>query len=164
MTDSLLVPVLETLVTCLCAQIIADGSPEPCFCGLMPGETALGDYTSCDDRDGMAWVRLITAYPSTSLGAASTSPNNCSVMLGADIEVGVLRNLPVGGRDGSPPTQDEMNAATAQIVLDAESARRAILCCNDSLDVIDIMLGSWTPAGPQGGLGGGSWTCAIQVP
>ncbi len=164
MTDSRIVPVLNTLVVCLCAQIVADGQPEPCFCGLMPGEAALGDYTSCDDYDGMAWVRLVTAYPSSSLGAASTTPNNCSVMLGADIEVGVLRNMPVGGRNGEPPTQDEMNATTALMIADAESARRAILCCNDELALVDIMLGSWTPAGPQGGLVGGSWQCAIQVP
>lgn len=162
--SSRLIPVMSTLVSCLCAQIVADGSPEPCFCGLMPGEVVLADYTSCDDKDGMAWVRLITAYPSVVLGAANTQPGNCAVMLGADLEVGVLRSMPVGGTDGSPPSVEEMNEIAALIATDAESIRRAIMCCNDSLPLIDMMLGAWTPTGPQGGLTGGSWTVGLQVP
>lgn len=156
---------MNTLVTCLCAQIVADGGVEPCFCGLMPGEVPLADYTSCDgSQDGMAWVRLVNAYPSVQLGAATTQPGNCGAMLGADIEVGVLRNMPAGDDRGNPPTLAQMNAAVIQAVNDAASARRAILCCNDSLAGIDVMLGQWSPMGPQGGLVGGTWTLAVQVP
>lgn len=165
MTDSRLVAVMNTLATCLCAQIIADGSPEPCFCGVMPGEAALADYSfACDEKNGMAWVRLVTAYPSAALGAASLIPNNCALMLGADLEVGVLRGIPSGDDAGNPPTQEQLTEVTNLMLNDTDSIRRAILCCQDVVSMQDVMLGQWTPAGPQGGLVGGSFAVAIQVP
>jgi hypothetical protein len=153
--------VLEDLATCLCAQIITDGLPEPCFCGVMPGEAVAFDYAgSCADACGMAWVRLASAYPSTAIGIASGVPGNCSSTIGLDVELGIVRCIEVGSADGAPPTPEQLNEAAILQQADLLAIWRAVACCRQSKDWI---LGQYAPFGPEGGLVGGVMQLSLQV-
>lgn len=165
MPTSALDEVIKALHSCLCAQIEADGHGV-CACIIAVGEAVLADYASSDECGvcGMGWVRLTESYPSVQLGAANQQPGNCEVMLGADFEIGIMRCSPVGDEEGNPPDPSEWAALSEFVAADIDTMRRAILCCNNSLDNTDIMLGQYTPVGPQGGLVGGVWTLAVQVP
>lgn len=153
---------LEQLAACLCAQIITDGSPGVCFCGLVPGEAVALDYLGdCPDGlCGMAWTRLITAYPATILGTPSLEPGNCAIGLGLDIELGIARCASMPATDGTPPSDAQLLADTQQQVADMETMRRAVLCCNEGIDWI---LTNYTAQGPQGGLVGGSWVVSTII-
>lgn len=152
---------LEDLATCLCAQIITDGLPEPCFCGVVPGEAVAFDYAgSCDDACGMAWVRLGSAYPSVTIGSPTAQPGNCSAAIGIDVEMGIVRCIEVGSADGSPPTPEQLNDAADLQVADLLAIWRAVACCRQSKD---WAIGQYTPFGPEGGLVGGVVTMAMQV-
>lgn len=148
---------LSALAECLCAQIILDGLPEPCFCGLVPGEAPAIEYvTNCDDdMCGMAWVRLAAVAPISGVGVPNIVINNCNSEIGFDAEVGIMRCAPAGESDGTPPPADELLAAADLQIADMMAMYRAIACC-DALD--DFIIETYTPVGPDGGAVGGFWT------
>ena len=146
------------VASCLCAQIETDGSPPTCFCGVVPGDSVVLAYaTDCEEKDGMAWVRLITLYPATSVGQQDTTIGNCGVGIGADLEVGIVRSYPVY-EDGEEPPPAVLEALVRQQVKDAMTMHRAVLCCS-ALPTKEVIVGPYAPTPILGGLSGG----AIQV-
>lgn len=154
--------VLAELATCLCRQIKADGLPDLCFCGVVPGDAASDQYTGDCSNDGMAWVRLITAYPANAVGEPLETPNNCGFGMGLDIELGIMRCVPVGSDDGDPPTAEELLAATDAQVANMMAMQKAVICC-PAINMRDTRLNSYVPIGPEGGLNGGTWTISTLV-
>lgn len=153
--------VLEELATCMCAQFIAAGLPPHCFCGVVPGQEAAYDYAGdCDIACGMAWVRLITSYPSVIVATPYDQPNNCGAMLGIEVEMGSVRCVPGLDNSGNPPAPADLLASAQLQSADMMAMRRAIACCSGSRD---FLVGSYQPIGPEGGLVGGFWSIAIQV-
>jgi hypothetical protein len=150
---------LTNLAACLCAELTPDGAdgPDLCFCGLMPGQQPALDLGDCPDACGMAWVRLMDAYPAVGLGVEWDPTNNggCGPMIGATVEVGVIRCFEQPAH-GGPPEPEELLAGTQQQIEDMLAMRRAIMCCN--LDDEDYALGRYAPYGPQGFIVGGWWT------
>lgn len=152
--DDVIWPLMVQLSQCLCEEIEARGLlPGDCFCGILPGDQATWDYST-----GMAWVRLVDAYPSTVFPTANTTPRaSCSANLVATLEVGLLQCAPQMGPDGSPPTQFAQGEAARLQIAGMRAMQQAIACC----DLPIVTLGSYTPVGPQGGLVGGSWNINV---
>lgn len=152
---------LLALATCLCAEIENHPvTPKVCFCGVVPGDQVAMDYTGdCTDACGMAWVRLVAAYPSTIIGQATTTPGNCGSMLGLDVEIGVVRCVQGLNEDGDPPSPEALLEASLWQWEDMATIRRAILCCTGSKD---FLLSQYAPFGPMGGLVGGTWTVSMH--
>lgn len=136
---------------------------EPCFCGVMPGERVPFDYVgNCEDKDGMAWTRLVNSYPATGVGLVSTDVRNCSATMGFDIELGVLRTGPLMTEDGEPPTDAAQLQAVLQQTEDMLSMYRAISCC-DALAERDYIVGQYRPFGPQGFALGGTMMVMVTL-
>lgn len=154
----------SALAGCLCAQVAADGLPQLCFCGLIPGADVIQDYVTCqskDERCGMAWTRVYVGAPVTGIGQQDESLNNCGADLGFDLEVGILRCVPVASdAQGNAPTEAQMLASARLQLLEMETMRRAIQCC-DALE--EFILNSYTPLGPSGGVAGGFWTVSTGL-
>jgi hypothetical protein len=106
-------------------------------------------------------VRLVASYPSTIVGQQNNEVDNCGKGFGFDIEVGVLRcvNIPDEGEALDP---DEMLVAANQQTDDMLSMQKAIMCC-DSLNNVDFTVGVYVPAGPDGGVLGGTWSLSVLV-
>jgi hypothetical protein len=141
----------EALAGCLC-DALADG-PDLCFCGILPGaavplDVGFGDGTC----GGMAYVRITSIYPSTSVGVANIEPSNCTWGTGVDLEMGVYRPFPIEVDGTSPPPDVQLEMTRLQM-WDAEAMRKA-LCCN-WLPKMDFVVGQYAPAGPAGGVLGG---------
>jgi len=152
--------ILDDLATCLCAQILTDGLPPVCACGVMPGSEVALDYAGdCEDACGMAWVRLTSSYPSVSIGQPTARPGNCSAAIGIEVELGIMRCIDLG--DGTvAPDLAEMTAAAVLQYADMLAMWRAIACCQTSKDWV---LGTYIPHGPQGGILGGIMPLAMLV-
>src|SRR4051794_2463427 len=92
---------LTELAACLCAgldQLAADNPTtilRPCFCGVVVGQNVVNDaFSTCEDADGYAWVRLANSYPSSGPGAVSSEKHNYRPLaLAADMEIGVQRTV-----------------------------------------------------------------------
>jgi hypothetical protein len=151
---------LASLAECLCAAVCEGDNPEPCFCGVMPGENWIAEYAGdCRDKCGSAWVRLGAAYPSVTAGEADTRPHNCGASIGVDIEVGIVRCAPVPNSVGEVDPAKVLASAQQQAE-DILTMWRAISCCPE-VTKRDYILGQYSPVGPQGGLMGGIWTLAV---
>lgn len=161
MFDSPVFTKMSALATCLCAQIIADGLPETCFCSVVPGESPALDFlNNCtDDVCGMAWVRLSTTQMETGMGVESTNLNNCDAVIGFDLEVGIARCAPLGDEQGNPPSVEDYLASADLQIADMAAMRTAIMCCDE---IGDFILGAYVPFGPVGGAVGGAWTVSLS--
>jgi len=154
---------LEAIASCLCAQIVADGLPPTCFCGVVPGDAAVGNYAGdCEEACGMAWVRLVTAYPASAVGTPNIEAGNCNAGLGLEVEVGIMRCISIGDEQGNPPPPEEMLAAAELQTDDMFAMMRAITCC-PSIPSKDFILSAYTPMGPLGGVVGGTYTIALAI-
>lgn len=153
--DYALWPALMELTTCLCAEVANAGLPELCFCGLVPGDTVAWDYIG-DTGQGMAWVRLMNIYPSAAFPAVdSTLRSSCASPLAAQVEMGILRCAPSPDSDGTPPSMAAQWEATRLQLADMAAMYAAVRCCYDRQE--NMVLGQYNPAGPEGGVVGGTW-------
>lgn len=166
--DNIVFRGMADLATCLCAAIAdpANALPPVCFCGIIAGDApydvAGGGNCDEDDEDsgcGQAWVRLVTGYPSSSVGIADTEPGNCSKGFGYDIEIGIMRCFPTPD-EGEPVDDVEMLAASQLQIADMLVMQQALLCCS-SIDNENTVMGQYQPIGPEGTLLGGIWTISI---
>jgi hypothetical protein len=153
---------LSDLAACLCAQIEDSELPGLCFCGVVPGDAAVGDHAGdCNDVCGMGWVRLATAYPAASVGIPNEEPGNCSSGMGMDVEIGVLRCLEIPS-DGSAPSAAALAEATELQQADMLMMWRAVMCC-DAFIPSEVKMGGYRPMGPLGGLVGGAFTIQTVI-
>jgi hypothetical protein len=163
----LVVNQIDTLLTalagCLCAEIAASDTPEPCFCGVMPGIRIAVDYVGmCEDRDGMAWTSLTLAYPASSVGVVDQTLNNCSTGIGIEIQIGIMRSAPTMDAEGNPP-DEAMQLATSQIqTADMLSMIKAVQCCEE-MQRYDHILSQYNPVGPEGYAVGGFFTVMVAL-
>lgn len=154
--------VLNDLAACLCAQIETRGGPQPCFCGVIPGDGVIAEYAAdCTTRNGVAWVRTGSMYPSVTPGVADQRPGNCATGTGIDIEIGILREQQAY-MESDVITAQQAAAAVDLQLKDAETIRLAIECCS-ALNTEDYVLGLYAPMGPLGGLVGGAWTIHLSL-
>ena len=145
---------LEQLATCLCGKITELDLPAPCYCGVLPGAGVAVDTGECLDGDGMAYVRLVNTYPSETPGVQLTRPGNCGVSLGFDLEVGMWRNYPIDEL-GNPIGEVDNLAVSRLQMADLDAMMKAI-SCGCWLDPADYVVGQYAPAGPMGGMVGGT--------
>lgn len=144
--------VLTSLAACLKVTLEDAGVP-PCWNGVMGGDAVPIDMGGCKDgRCGQSWTRLGSGYPATVVGQQNVSPSNCDQPLGYDVEMGVMRCVRVD-KEGRPV--DPTGAARVQLQ-DMMLMRRAIFCCDD-IDPTGVVLNSYQPSGPLGGMQGGTW-------
>jgi hypothetical protein len=163
MTDRIS-PILTAISACVCAQLEDDGLPPTCVCTPMPGQGIAADYGyDCkSDADGMAWTRLVNAYPASSPGVQGQAgqggqiPQKCGTLLGVTIEVGIIRSIQVADTRGRPVPPQVMADSVAQQNGDMMAMYKAFNCCEVLAD-LDWALGVYAPAGPQGGVVGGAW-------
>jgi hypothetical protein len=151
---------MVALAECLCQQITADGLPDVCFCGVLPGADVAFDYCApCDEvgHCGQAWVRLVEMFPSK-VFPVPDAEGNCSSLLAFQLAVGIVRCAPVPDDDGTPPSMEDQFDTTGLVMADAMAIRRAILCCATANRNRDYLLGPYLPVGPEGGCVGGAWT------
>lgn len=154
---------LTALAGCLCAQIAASDTPEPCFCGVLPGARVAVDYVGlCEDKDGIAWTRLTLLYPATGVGVVSQTVNNCGSSLGIEIEIGIMRTAPTMDTEGNPP-DEATQLATSQIQnADILSMIQAIQCCEE-MQRYDHIVSQYIPVGPEGYAVGGYMTVMVAL-
>lgn len=161
--DRMLLPILDDLRACLCAAL-AERDSNGCFCGLYPGPQVTADWCDCKGRGkcGMAWVRLVRAFPSSaSYPSQDTKPGSCAVVVAAVIELGVYRCLPGPDSQGNVDAAALANATIDQ-VRDAGAMLQAIQCCT-SLARANPLLGVYAPTPNPGNCGGGTWPVTVQL-
>lgn len=151
-------PGVSALVSCLCQEMEAANLGPLCLCSPLPGSQIALDYGT----EGMAWVRVVGAWPSETFPAQAPSRGrSCTAPLAIQLEVGAARCAPAIGDQGELPTLTEQFDVTRLQMADMAAMRRAIQCCATAQPGL-IELGQYTPGGPQGGVVWGTWSVFIE--
>lgn len=163
---NLLFTQVAALAECLCEQIQdpSNGVPDVCSCGVIAGDSMAPGFIdgNCNVACGAAWVRVTTIYPMKGIGNPDTTVGNCGAGVGADIEMGIVRCMDVGGVDGAGPSAESMLAAAQLQYADAMVMRKAVQCC-PGFPARESIMGSYAPVGPAGGMVGGMWTVRVAI-
>jgi hypothetical protein len=171
MSDTLIFPVAQQLLDCLCAALPLDmaAAKVPAHCAFRPGEIVSADASVYEDLccEGLAWVRIADIYPSaTDFPAPDTLTvvTGCGPMgWGVALEMGVMRCAPTGSFE-TIPTDAEWLELQQDIMNDAAAMRRAMCCMIAQYDPSSIAIGSWQPLPTTGGCAGGLWSISVQLP
>ena len=152
-------PTMNRLVDCLCTELSLAGL-DTCYCGVLPGDQIAAQYVNHKTREGMAWVRLSTAWPYTSFPNLDQTAV-CGADLAYELEIGSLFCAPAfADSRGRPPTLVAQFEATQVQVAAMAAMRRAIVCCLGTGR--NAVLGTYTPVGPTGDVVGGTWTVVVS--
>lgn len=160
-SDRRIYPMLVELNACLCAEL---GDASPCFCGILMGADVPVEYAGqCEDENcGAAYVRVVNSYPSVDFPEPDVSAS-CNSVMAYSLAVGVLRCVSLGDDDGTPPSPEEMNELTLQMLSDMQAIRRAIQCClGSNFEDLEYVLGAYTPLPMQGGVAGGETLLTVR--
>jgi hypothetical protein len=141
----------------------ADMLESMCTVTAFPGTAVPVDYVGVDASCGsMAWVRHVTSYPTVRFPNADASLENCHSTLAHILEVGMLRRSPIPESDGKsvelPDDLEHLNSAF-DLADDMVLMKRAITRAAQSIAF--VILGTYTPAGPEGGAVGGTWSFTV---
>lgn len=127
-----------------------------CMVGLLHGEQVIIDY-GMESCGGMAYVRLVTAVTTATFPNAATA-GTCASDLAYSMEMGIHRPaVPFDGKN--LPDADEQSAGTV-LALDDMLAMHAALREVEAR-AENFVLGAYTPAGPAGGVLGGTWSFTV---
>jgi hypothetical protein len=158
--DAGIYPLLIELAGCLEAELEESGLHPVSYLALMPGFEVAFDAGN-DEDCGQGWVKLLNAYPAGDSFPEPDSVGTCISLLGFEVEVGIVRCLPVADDSGNPPSVEDNLLATRNQLADMAAMHRAIRCCLGTGDR-NYVLGTYNPYGPLGGIVGGTWTFRIQ--
>jgi len=141
----------------------ADMLDNMCVVTAFPGNAVPVDYVGSDENCGsMAWVRHISSYPSVRFPSSDVTLQSCHATLAHIIEVGIIRPTPIPESDGStvelPDDLEHLNTAF-DLADDMILMKDAVARAAKSIDF--VILGSYTPQGPEGGAVGGTWQVTV---
>ncbi len=157
------IPMMAQLTECVCAHVELAGSGPVCWCGIYPGASVSWDScgVECDDPDtcGMAYVRPATSFPYESFPFPALD-DTCQAPVGFEVEIGILRCFPTAEEDGSLPSPEVITSTAIDVLQDQWALHKAIRCCE--FEEGKVVLGQWTPVGPQGGCVGGHWSAFLN--
>jgi hypothetical protein len=152
---------LATLLESLTAQIRAKGREDDyCSITIQPGAAVAVDFGPEAGCEGMAWVRLVATNPTVSFPNADVGMNNCGYSLAYTVELVMLGPAPVMTDSLNKfvlPTDVEQFEAAMRQAEEMQMMYDAIRAA----DLPQLVLGDYTPQGPEGGVLGGTWTLQV---
>jgi hypothetical protein len=150
---------METALAALKLELADSGDDGLCAKAIYPGVAVPSDYAANDECEGgMAWVRLISAAPTMAFPAQDMTADSCAATLAYSVEMGIIRPAPIPEsfqKDMDLPDDEEHIEAAHRQFNDMHLMHRALKRIRRSVD--QMVFGSYTPVGPEGGVVGGSW-------
>jgi hypothetical protein len=149
--------IVVELADCLCREIKKREMPEPCFCGVLPGDQAPFVYCNACEG-GQAWVRLITVgQPQEEIVL-----NNCVGTMAVQIEMGMVFGWLPMDDDGEPRDMPANLAVVERQIREMDLMFEVLTCCGLSIQERVSNL-QYIPVGPDGTCLGGIWTGTVPV-
>lgn len=167
--DGMVMPILAQALQCLREQLALVASP-PAHYQIRPGVDAepSADQYGSECCDGLAVVTVTTNYESSdqSWTEPAGAPDNCPPLTWAvQIEMKVLRCVPLAADRRGGSVTDVQWLAAAQAQADDMAALRRVLCCmRDVYGVSSVASGGINPLPLSGGCGGVTLQMTVQAP
>jgi hypothetical protein len=164
--DPVAQPVLDAVLLCLEQEIAKVPNPPAVTC-MRPGDRV--DLLIAQGRDecceGLAWVRLVSVFPSNQFPTQDEGYVKCVLGWGVRMEIGVARCAPVGD-ENQLPSCDDWTAVVNDTTADGAALRRVPMRLRTLEDFRHRMyvLGGWESMTTEGGCVGGALLLTVQAP
>lgn len=138
MADTIMMPLAQALLDCLCDQLALNPDP-PAECCLRAGDFVIADIDGETGADkvccpGLAYVRIGTAYNSTAFPAPDTRNEGCrSLARVVELTMGTVRCVPGMGDPAGPGCTDWTGVATHD-ANDLDAMYKALCCFADTTE------------------------------
>lgn len=167
MADTLVTPLAEALLACLCAELANTIGGSPCQCCLRPGTAPppADACCACGAGQGQASVQVTRIFASQDFPRAGVSgPLTECTALGraAELTLTVFRCVACVDESGLPSC-DEMADDARKILDDAQAMWRAVVCCDWRGDEQRFIPGEWRPLAPLGCCAGGTMSVTVDL-
>lgn len=166
LTDHVMSPPARALLGCLEDALGLYHAPPPANISLRTGVQVEPLLATTRDEccEGLAWVRVVTWYPTLNFPEQQTVYNRCAVQMWAVVlEMGVARCAPMSDAN-TLPSNAEWAVAAELVNADAAAMQRA-LCCFVDLDRDRMWIPApWAPIATEGGCIGGTVQLTIAAP
>lgn len=168
--DGTVYPMLELALACLSDEVAKVTSP-PKYVRMSTGSSfsaQLAPNVADECCEGVAWLRVINVFPSSNFPEQDVSverflPDSLAVPL----ELGVARCLPIADPQVGILTPAQTAANVKAIMDDRAALMRAACCLYDAGratgEVLDVLIGQWTPLDDEGNCMGGTLALTVQV-
>jgi len=161
--DNDILPVMESMLACLCDALASAPGGLPCACQLLPGDQVPFDYCDCTNPEygcGQAWVRLDQSVAAASIynsvyARKAINTSRCVGLMAHRLQIGVTRCAPGMTAEGNPPETWQYHDAVTQQLGDFAAMRRALDCCLPLDKRRDWLFERYQPVGPMGNCVGG---------
>lgn len=166
MAETVVTPLANALLACLCAELAETIGGPACQCCLRPGTAPPPADQCCDcgGGQGQASVQVTRVFasqrfPQPGLSGASTE---CGTFgRAAELVITVYRCVSCPD-ETSFPSCDELTADSVKILDDMAAIWRTIVCC-DWNDDRRIVPGEWRPINPSGCCAGGQMSVIVDL-
>lgn len=132
-----------------------------CWGGIVTGDGV--DLSEIGESGAMWWVNIAAVAVGNTDGSRSGKPS-CKPTWFVTATVGYATCYPIN--DNGEALEPKQQLDLSNLVNAAMMAlHRAVSCCDwkDSYGVGEVVVLSWTPQGPMGGVLGGQWTVQVQI-
>jgi hypothetical protein len=136
--DTLILPLANTLLTCLEAELALNPDPPAEYCLRVGTETIHDvDGTTALDKvccPGLGFVRLGPVYPTTEFPEPDTRSDRClSLARALELTLGVVRCVPGMGTEAGPTCEDWTTAALHD-ANDIDALFKSVCCWRDTTE------------------------------
>ncbi|MDH6279536.1 hypothetical protein [Prescottella agglutinans] len=149
----------STLRDELAAQLAETRAGAPCFVTVHAGDIVPAYGCNCRAGEGVAWVRLVTMFPTVNYPEpyVITYPG-AMPQLAVTLEMGVDRCYPLTD-ENEMPTIGQLDSAARDGIDDAAAMHRAALCAFSSGE--RVIPGIWEPRPVSGGIHGSTMLVTV---
>lgn len=163
-TDRSVATIGADLLVCLATEVAKVPTP-PASVSLRTGVIVelLLSMSRDECCEGVAWLRLVQMYPSSSFPDPDRTYSPCGPLQWAVVyELGVARCAPRPAANDLP-SADQWNEVSLAVLDDAAAMRRAMCCWADSDPDRMYVPGLWTPLPTEGGCVGGTQQLTVAA-
>lgn len=153
--DTAIWPLLVDLLDCFQSELTSRKLDNLCMVFLSPG----AQVDALRGEEGLAYVRLNTAFPSSTFPAQEAGTESCQARVAAQVELGIIRCISLPER-GSLTSLESAKYVQVQMA-DYAAMRAAVRCCATSRTK-QVSMGAYSPYGPEGNTYGGAMTVFLQ--
>jgi hypothetical protein len=151
---------MVALAGCIGAKLEESGIVT-CWGGVTMGDGV--DLSEIGTDGAMWWVNIGPIGVGNQDGTRSAN-TTCKPTIYVSATVGYTTCYPIN-EDGQALTSQQQIVLTDLVMAARAALYRGISCCDwkGSYGIGEVVVTTWTPQGPQGGVLGGQWTVQVQI-
>lgn len=150
---------LHTVLSTVASQYSDEDRPG--MVHYAPGAEVAWD--NCCEGGGQLYLRLIGVHPSQTFPQPTLAPGCRAAMFDVHFAVGAIRCAHTVSSRGVPPSGEQMSSDFSVTLGDLTMIQQGLVEAASAAGILKLVLGRWSPRGPNGGCVAGEWDAHLAV-